>query len=284
MPKVTVYKGRNVLFEHFVKGDEVVIGRSNDVQIPLDHPLVSRRHARIKKQGSSWILEELGSKNGLFVNGQLVNQKILKHEDTVEIAQHILVWHRPDSEMEADKAKDSGRPGAGFRLTTSDIEQALSEKAGQSDLVRARLDGHMRTAVVSPEDLANLMEQMHKRRSAHLAAVLTDGRREEMPLEKERLVIGWGEGCDLKLPGTKWFGKAAAELRSVPGEGWEIRRTSAWTGVRVGEESVATGASRDLKDGDVVAIGGNKLKFHPAVQLPAPPKARSKSPAPPRRG
>jgi hypothetical protein len=286
MPKVTVYKGRNVVFEHFVKGDEVVIGRSSDVQIPLDHPLVSRRHARIRRQGHSWILEEQGSKNGLFVNGQLVNQKVLKHEDTIEIAQHLLVWHRPESEAESDRAKDAGRPGAGFRLSTTDIEEALTAKKGDSQLVRAHLDGHARTAVVSPEALASLMDQMQKRRSAHLAAVLTNGERKDHTLEKERLAVGWLEGSDLRLPGKRWFGwwgQEGAELRAVPGAGWEIKRLSWWTPVRVGDEALSPGGSRDIKDGDVVDIAGNKLKFHDAVQLPAGPPTKSKG-TPIRRG
>jgi DNA-binding winged helix-turn-helix (wHTH) protein len=51
---------------------ENVIGRDPDVGIFIDHPSVSRRHARIRITGESAVIEDLGSKNGTLLDGEPV--------------------------------------------------------------------------------------------------------------------------------------------------------------------------------------------------------------------
>ncbi len=48
--------------------DEHVIGRLAELDIPIDTDSVSRRHARIVRDGEHWLLEDLGSTNGTFLN------------------------------------------------------------------------------------------------------------------------------------------------------------------------------------------------------------------------
>jgi len=50
------------------------------VQIDFD-PTVSRRHARLEKQGNQWVLIDEGSRNGSFVNGQPVQQRAIQMGD-----------------------------------------------------------------------------------------------------------------------------------------------------------------------------------------------------------
>lgn len=50
--------------------DEITIGRDIANNIVVNDPEVSRRHARLRMQGGNYILEDLGSTNGSFVNGQ----------------------------------------------------------------------------------------------------------------------------------------------------------------------------------------------------------------------
>ena len=57
-----------------LSGDEYLIGRDPELPIALPHPKVSRRHARLfRANGSLWI-EDLGSSNGVIVDGQLIRQ------------------------------------------------------------------------------------------------------------------------------------------------------------------------------------------------------------------
>lgn len=50
----------------------VLVGRTSECQLRLDHPSVSRRHAELQRSGENWQLTDLGSKNGSFLNGQQV--------------------------------------------------------------------------------------------------------------------------------------------------------------------------------------------------------------------
>jgi pSer/pThr/pTyr-binding forkhead associated (FHA) protein len=49
---------------------EIVIGRDLNNDVVINDPEISRRHARLYAQGSTYVLEDLGSTNGTFVGGQ----------------------------------------------------------------------------------------------------------------------------------------------------------------------------------------------------------------------
>jgi diguanylate cyclase (GGDEF)-like protein len=74
-------------------GGEVECGRSVQTGIPLDDDAVSRRHARFAWTGSSFIVSDLGSTNGTFVNDALltgVRERTLSDGDQVKIGHTIF--------------------------------------------------------------------------------------------------------------------------------------------------------------------------------------------------
>jgi Protein of unknown function (DUF3662)/FHA domain len=63
-----------------------VLGRSRDADVVLDDPNVSRHHAEVRPSGGSWIVNDLGSTNGIKVNGRRVNgPQSLKGGDVIEL-------------------------------------------------------------------------------------------------------------------------------------------------------------------------------------------------------
>lgn len=71
---------------------EFVIGRSDECQLALDDPLVSRRHAALRVSSRSVSIADLGSRNGVSVNGEKVQgEKRLKHNDKVTIGGQDMV-------------------------------------------------------------------------------------------------------------------------------------------------------------------------------------------------
>jgi hypothetical protein len=63
-----------------------VLGRSRDADIVLEDPNVSRHHAEVRPSGGSWIVNDLGSTNGIKVNGRRVNgPQSLKRGDVIEL-------------------------------------------------------------------------------------------------------------------------------------------------------------------------------------------------------
>ncbi|MFO0611196.1 MAG: FHA domain-containing protein [Polyangiaceae bacterium] len=78
---------------------EFVIGRSDDCQLALDDPLVSRRHAALRVSSRSVSIADLGSRNGVSVNGEKVQgEKRLKHNDRVTIGGQEMILSEVTSE------------------------------------------------------------------------------------------------------------------------------------------------------------------------------------------
>lgn len=64
----------------------VTLGRSSQCDIVLDDPNVSRRHAEVRPRGGSWIVTDLGSTNGVRVNGRRVDApQVIRSGDLIEL-------------------------------------------------------------------------------------------------------------------------------------------------------------------------------------------------------
>ena len=66
-----------------LSGSRLLIGRSRDCDITIDDPNVSRRHAELRNEDGRWVVADLGSTNGVKVNGQRVPQAALEPGDDV---------------------------------------------------------------------------------------------------------------------------------------------------------------------------------------------------------
>jgi hypothetical protein len=63
-----------------------VVGRSRDADVVVDDPNVSRRHAEVRPSGGSWIVRDLGSTNGVKVNGRRIQgPQSLKPGDEIQL-------------------------------------------------------------------------------------------------------------------------------------------------------------------------------------------------------
>ena len=79
---------------HEVKQRRVVIGRSRDCDIQLADANVSRRHAELRQEGASYWIVDLGSTNGLEVNGKRVKRAKLRSGDTITLGSTDLRFAR----------------------------------------------------------------------------------------------------------------------------------------------------------------------------------------------
>jgi pSer/pThr/pTyr-binding forkhead associated (FHA) protein len=73
-----------------VPDKQIVVGRSSDLDMVLVEDMVSRKHARIAMQQDQIWIEDLGSTNGTFVNGEKIKRARLKEGDRVLIGTSIL--------------------------------------------------------------------------------------------------------------------------------------------------------------------------------------------------
>jgi hypothetical protein len=88
--------GRAMLVGHgkrtVLSGNRVVIGRSRDCDVTLDDPNVSRRHAELRREGGAWVVADLGSTNGVKINGRRVNEHPLAPGDEITLGLERLVY------------------------------------------------------------------------------------------------------------------------------------------------------------------------------------------------
>jgi pSer/pThr/pTyr-binding forkhead associated (FHA) protein len=80
-----------VLKEYIIDQNEIIIGRDSNSDICIDNIAVSRKHARITKGADDYLVEDMGSINGTFVNGHWVSKKLLDAGDEISIGKYSLV-------------------------------------------------------------------------------------------------------------------------------------------------------------------------------------------------
>jgi hypothetical protein len=79
---------------HEVTDRKVVLGRSRDCDIQLADANVSRRHAELRQEGASYWIVDLGSTNGMEVNGKRVKRAKLSSGDTITLGSTEITFDR----------------------------------------------------------------------------------------------------------------------------------------------------------------------------------------------
>ena len=75
-----------------VRAGHLSIGRASDNQLRLDARFISRHHCQVVTVGNVSTIEDLGSVNGVCVNGKAVKQHVLQHEDQIMLGEHVLTY------------------------------------------------------------------------------------------------------------------------------------------------------------------------------------------------
>src|SRR5690606_26210757 len=92
MAEVIVKLGDTIVQRYRIEKDVVSIGRARDNDIVVENLSVSRAHSRIRFQDGKYILTDLNSANGSFVNGVKVSKTELADEDIISIGKHKLYF------------------------------------------------------------------------------------------------------------------------------------------------------------------------------------------------
>lgn len=66
------------------------LGRSDEVDCPINHRSVSREHAEIRPMGDQFVIEDLGSANGVTINGRSAKKAELRSGDIIELGQVVF--------------------------------------------------------------------------------------------------------------------------------------------------------------------------------------------------
>ncbi len=203
---------------------ELVVGRDEAAQVRLDDKLVSRRHARIYPEEGAFVLEDLGTPNGTFVNGIREYKRKLKAGDRLEFGPFVLRF----SEGEAfPPASDEPLP----------VEHAGATEA------------------VGPGVLARLRQRMAAQLEPHLLLEGEDPPK-VFPLKFGKTVIGGADTCHVRVPEAGKGEEATVERR--PDGTFVARRLGLLGSLLV---NGSKHKEKTLASGDTLVVGKASFKF-----------------------
>lgn len=240
MPKLVLKFGNAILQEVPVNAKEVSIGRSPDNALVIDNPAVSHYHARVFNEEGRMMLEDFGSLNGTFVNGQRVKMVTLKAGDSVAIGKHIIV---------VSDARDLD----GFAVGNGAAKPA-APKLNETVI----LDTKERRAFMQQVAAGGESTQMAPARLKVPTLVVRKGKtnQKEYALTDKLTVVGKSAMATVKLTG--WFApRAAAQINRREDQSYYIGPADKVPTVNGHPIDRPT----KLSPGDVIAVAGVELEF-----------------------
>jgi len=234
MARIILFRGRNKEGTVQLNQRRMVIGRGEDADIRVDNPLVSRAHAIVNFREGRWLIEDLESPNGLYVNGKRTKSARLHVGDRIELGRHVLIFEGSgDSDFDVET------------MRTKPVDDTTSAEA---------------TAILKPLEIEDIQHRVRERMKMHVVLVW-DQERREVQLDQDEYLIGYSERCTLRLPGKAVFGKEVA-LLTRDGDTYSLQALSQVNKVRLNNKRVGFSA---LSDGDRIRIRNVTIQFHQQV-------------------
>lgn len=139
--RLEVLKGKDAGSQFRITGERVLFGRANDVDIVVNDASVSRHHAELIKIGTSFLVKDLNSSNGVYVNGQKIVEHYLMPDDVFSIGDHSYRYIEVETKEPVKTDQGSGGdgntiPGISLKSLSSDIS---IPKAGSGVTNKKRL-------------------------------------------------------------------------------------------------------------------------------------------------
>jgi len=219
---------------------EVSIGRSPDNSLVIDNPAVSHYHARVFQEDGRLMLEDFGSLNGTFVNGQRVRLVTLQPGDAVGVGKHtILVSNFDEEGVLVASPSETKRPAPKINETVM-----LDTKARREFLQQVAAVGE--STQVAPARLKVPTLVVRKGKTEHREYTLSD----------KLTVIGKSAMATVKLKG--WFApKAAAQITRRDDQSYFIGAADQVP--HVNGQLIPHPVK--LSPGDVISVAGVELEF-----------------------
>ena len=240
----------------YAAGPTVTIGRLPDNTIIIDSPAVSGHHACAFNTDGQYVVEDLQSTNGTFVNGVRVSRHVLQHGDVVKIGDHELLFDglanldaaSPDG-ADMTAATEGGTVFIDRRKLFDRLVQSESE-ARRQDVLLARLkdvEAHVRSRRAE--------EPARPARPGKLRVVAGSSDRDEYALDAHTSVIGRGKSSLVRLRG--WFKPKVSVVITRNRQGYVA--TVLARDVQINNQPA--NGRHELKRGDLISAGSLIMEF-----------------------
>lgn len=227
MPKLTVLLGRKTLQVHDIDKPVIRVGRDEEMDVIIDNPSVSRRHAEIRQEGEGWVVEDLGSSNGTYMGGKkLDSAHPLAVGDEIGMGKFFIVFGKVVGEGPAQA------PGKA---------SAASDSFGGTTQIRAT-------------EVEELLKDSERKRRAQIEWESGGRKGTHYLSEVPAVIFGTTDLCDVRVPKAP---KNHVVVIYHSGK-CEVRHLGFWGSMKVG------GASKnkhELRPGESAEVGGLKLTY-----------------------
>ena len=237
MPRLILKLNDRELQECAIGSHPVSIGRLPDNAVVIDNPAVSGRHARVYREGNHYVLEDLKSTNGTFVNDQPIARHSLLEGDVILVGKHTLAFTQRGGEQD-DTAKTE--------MLVPDVSRQQTRLSGLDQGRPSQVYDAVvpKTAIPSAHGRIGTMKVIagNTNQSDYVLAAVTT-------------MIGKAENAQIKLQG--WFKPKVAAAIERKGEGFTI--TPMGGTLTVNGERIS--GRHDLISGDLIDVSGLTLEF-----------------------
>ncbi|HEX7808209.1 MAG TPA: SpoIIE family protein phosphatase, partial [Thermoanaerobaculia bacterium] len=178
--EVTVYSPLFSPFRQPLEGQSVSIGRASDCTIPIKDRYLSRKHAEIVAVPTGWMLKDLGSANGTYLNGTRVERdEILKTGDRIRLGDTEIVFETNDRSTDRFIAVGDSAASPTIAIAVHEI----SDRPEAQDISRLQTLTLLARELIEDRPMDELfgfivdrvMEHLHPSRAA-IALLAPDGR------------------------------------------------------------------------------------------------------------
>lgn len=225
------FKGNTIQDYTLSSERSLTIGRSEDNVITIENLAVSSHHAKIDSVGDSFLLTDLQSKNGCFVNEKMVSTHWLQDGDVIHIGKHTLRFGYGPGES----------PPA---LSPTHSENTMVMDAGQYRDMLEKDDSAMAERLKSEKEPVGILSFL-------------SGGEGEVALSKKIVKLGKDKGADIRISGFT-VGQTAATISRRP-SGYYLSYVGGFSKPKVNGVSVKE--SIPLNEFDIIEVGSTKLQF-----------------------
>ena len=289
--------------------EEITIGRQEGNTIRLTERNVSRKHARLVKDNGSILIEDLGSYNGVRVNGEKISGPTkIKEGDLVEIGDYDLgIQGKLDDKpatMPPTAPKQATIPPGSMKAPAAAKAQSIPPQAAapqpapqqaapppppppqpapqQAATPSASAGGA--TAIIRVSDIMKQAPQVEARdlernEMPRLVGVTGPARGKEMVLMKSEVKFGRTDDNDLAFDHQS-VSRQHAKFVLDQGQ-WKVIDNKSANGVRVNGEEYAVS---NVKPGDMIELGHLKFRFCAPGEKYTPPPEKAEEGAAPKGG
>ncbi|MGA7077181.1 MAG: FHA domain-containing protein [Terriglobales bacterium] len=245
-------------------GGTVTIGRQPENVFRIDNPAVSGHHAKVYAEGDHYVIEDIQSFNGTYVNGQRISKMVLRDGDNATIGKHTIEFRDEVRPVAApygtlDIAVDGQVPKPPQLDRTVVLDTAKAKEMLTKAAAAASSAGSVVVRRIGiPLSQSPVNTTLIRQTIGTLTIVKGRTDQQRYVLTSKLTIIGKSKMAGIRL--KRWFAPRVAALIYRAEDGYFIAASENKVRIKV-NDIVVEGGQKQLEAGDVIEFADIKAVF-----------------------